>query len=307
MDSPLIRGHIPGNRLDANDMSLLAFTKMQGLGNDFVVIDARSRPIGLSEAERRLIADRRLGIGCDQLIVLERRKSAAADVFMRIYNPDGSEAGACGNATRCIAGRLMAEHSTDRIVVETISGLLETRAAKAGEVTVDMGEARTDWREIPLSEACDTLHLPLALGSLSDPVGVNVGNPHAVFFVPDVAAIDLEKLGPRLEHAPLFPERTNVEIVQVLSPERLRMRVWERGAGITMACGSGACATLVAAARRGLTGRRAAVILDGGTLTIEWLATNRVLMTGAWAESFRGEIDLGLRMRLVSAREAAHG
>jgi diaminopimelate epimerase len=280
----------------------LPFTKMHGLGNDFVVIDARSRSIVLSDDQKRRVADRRRGIGCDQLIVLEH--SARADVFMRIYNPDGTEAGACGNATRCVAGRLMAEKAVERIVVETISGLLETKAADRGDITVDMGEVKTDWRDIPVAEACDTLHLPLRSGPLLDPVGVNVGNPHAVFFVPDVAAIDLEKLGPALEHAPLFPERANIEIVQRLASGRLRMRVWERGAGITQACGSGACATLVAAARRGLTGRKAEVVLDGGTLTIEWLANNHVLMTGGWTTSFKGEIELGE----VAAREAVtHG
>ncbi len=280
----------------------LPFTKMHGLGNDFVVIDARSRPLGLSEEQKRRIADRRRGIGCDQLIVLE--PSARADVFMRIFNPDGSEAGACGNATRCVSGRLMAERGVERIVVETISGLLQTTASDNGAITVDMGEARTDWRDIPVAEECDTLHLPLRLGPLLDPVGVNVGNPHAVFFVDDVATIDLEKLGPELEHAPLFPERANIEIVQRLASGRLRMRVWERSAGITQACGSGACATLVAAARRGITGRKAEVVLDGGTLTIEWLANNHVLMTGGWTTSFQGEIELGE----VSVRAAVtHG
>jgi diaminopimelate epimerase len=279
----------------------LPFTKMHGLGNDFVVIDARERPLALTDDQKRRIADRRRGIGCDQLIVLER--SAGADVFMRIFNPDGSEAGACGNATRCIAGRLMAERGVERIVVETISGRLETRAADRGDITVDMGEVKTDWRDIPVAEECDTLHLPVRLGPLLDPVGVNVGNPHAVFFVSDVATIDLEKLGPELEHAPLFPERANIEIVQRLASGRLRMRVWERGAGITQACGSGACATLVAAARRGITGRKAEVVLDGGTLTIEWLPNNHVLMTGGWTASFQGEIELGD----VAVREAVHG
>lgn len=279
----------------------LPFTKMHGLGNDFVVIDVRSGPLRLSDEQKRRIADRRRGIGCDQLIVLEPSKRA--DVFMRIFNPDGSEAGACGNATRCVAGRLMAESGVERIVVETISGLLETRAADRGDITVDMGEVRTDWRDIPVAQACDTLHLPLSLGSLADPVGVNVGNPHAVFFVSDVSAIDLEKIGPQLEHAPLFPQRANIEFVQFLTPGRLRMRVWERGAGITQACGSGACASLVAAARRGITGRKAEVVLDGGTLTIEWLPNNHVLMTGGWTTSFQGEIELAD----LPALEAVHG
>jgi diaminopimelate epimerase len=282
-------------------MRVLPFTKMQGLGNDFVVLDARRRAIPLSLAERRRIADRRRGIGCDQLIVLEPARSAEADVFVRIYNPDGSEAGACGNATRCISGRLMGESGAERMVVETVSGLLPARRREGGRITVDMGVAKTGWREIPVNVECDTLHLPVALAPLADPVGVNMGNPHAVFFVDDIDAIALETIGPRLEHAPLFPERANIEIVQLLAPDRLRMRVWERGAGITMACGSGACAALVAAARRGLTGRRAEIVLDGGPLEIEWLENGHVLMTGAWAESFAGEIALDDARETVSA------
>lgn len=282
-------------------MRVLPFTKMQGLGNDFVVLDARRKAIPLSLADRRRIADRRRGIGCDQLIVLEPPRTAGADVFMRIYNPDGSEAGACGNATRCISGRLMGESGAERMTVETISGLLPARRREGSRITVDMGVARTGWREIPVDQECDTLHLPVALAPLADPVGVNMGNPHAVFFVDDVDAIALETIGPKLEHAPLFPERANIEIVQLLAPDRLRMRVWERGAGITMACGSGACAALVAAARRGLTGRRAEIVLDGGPLEIEWLENGHVLMTGAWAESFTGEIALEDARETVAA------
>ncbi len=280
-------------------MRVLPFTKMHGLGNDFVVLDARRKAIPLSLADRRRIADRRLGVGCDQLIVLE--PSTRADVFMRIYNTDGSEARACGNATRCIAARLMEERGTESLVIETVAGLLQTRDAGDGLVSVDMGEIRTGWQEIPLAEACDTLHLPLTLGPLSDPVAVNVGNPHCVFFVPDVAAIDFEKLGATLERAPLFPDRSNIEIVQVLAPDRLRMRIWERGVGITQASGSGSCASLVAAARRGLTGRRATVVLDGGSLIIEWLANNRIVQTGPWAESFTGEIALEDEARVMVA------
>jgi diaminopimelate epimerase len=287
-------------------MRVLPFTKMQGLGNDFVVLDARRRAIPLGLADRRRIADRHFGIGCDQLIVLEPPQSAGADVFMRIYNPDGSEAGACGNATRCVSGRLMAESGAERITVETISGLLPARRREAGRITVDMGPPRLAWREIPVNVDCDTLHLPLSLGPLSDPVGVNMGNPHAVFFVDDVDAIALEEIGPKLEHAALFPDRANIEIVQVLSPDRLRMRVWERGAGITLACGSGTCATVVAAARRGLTGRRAEVVLDGGVLEIEWLENGHVLMTGLWAESFTGEIALA-EEAAARATVSAHG
>ena len=280
-------------------MTALPFQKMHGLGNDFVVLDARTRAIPLTLGQRRRIADRRRGIGCDQLIVLEPPRDRLADVFMRIHNPDGGEAGACGNATRCVAAKVMAEKHSRHAIVETISGLLDTEAVDGGLVSVDMGEARLDWREIPLSEACDTLHLPLALGPVSDPVGVNVGNPHAVFFVPKAEQIDVAALGPVLERHKLFPERANIEFAQIIAPDRIRMRVWERGAGITQACGSGACATLVAAARRKLTGRSATVVLDGGELLIEWLADNHVRMTGGWTESFRGEIDL----RAIDAAE----
>ncbi len=281
-------------------MTALPFQKMHGLGNDFVVIDARDRAVPLSLSQRQWIADRRRGIGCDQLIVLEPPRDRLADVFMRIHNPDGGEAGACGNATRCIAAKVMAEKGVHHAIVQTISGLLDTEAVDGDRIAVDMGVVKLDWRDIPIGEACDTLHLPLSLGPLSDPVGINVGNPHAVFFVPNAEQIDLTSLGPVLERHKLFPERANIEVAQVIGPDRIRMRVWERGAGITQACGSGACATLVAAARRKLTGRSATVMLDGGELVIDWLADNHVRMTGAWAESFRGEIELGDLERQVA-------
>ncbi len=281
-------------------MTALPFQKMHGLGNDFVVIDARDRAVPLSLSQRQWIADRRRGIGCDQLIVLEPPRDRLADVFMRIHNPDGGEAGACGNATRCIAAKVMAEKGVHHAIVQTISGLLDTEAVDGGRIAVDMGVVKLDWRDSPVGEACDTLHLPLSLGPLSDPVGINIGNPHAVFFVSNAEAVDLNSLGPVLERHKLFPERANIEVAQIISPERIRMRVWERGAGITQACGSGACATLVAAARRKLTGRSATVVLDGGELVIDWLADNHVRMTGAWAESFRGEIQLGDLERAVA-------
>jgi diaminopimelate epimerase len=238
-------------------------------------------------------------VGCDQLIVIEPARNTLSDAWMTIYNPDGSQSGACGNATRCVAWHLMRQSGRDKVVIETKAGLLDAEARGPRMVAVDMGRARLDWREIPLAEAVDTLHLGISSGPLADPVGVSMGNPHAVFFVADVAAIDLAALGPGIEHHPLFPERTNVEIVQVLAPAadgtaRLRMRVWERGAGITQACGTGACATLVAAARRGLVGRKAEVVLDGGTLTIEWLPDDHVLMTGPVALAFQGTLDPSL-------------
>jgi diaminopimelate epimerase len=275
-------------------MEQQAFIKMHGLGNDFVVLDGRRAPISLSEAQVRRLADRRFGIGCDQLIVMEPPANDAATVFMRIYNPDGSEAEACGNATRCVASLVMAETGSDRIVIETLAGLLPARAAPADEITVDMGPANLGWQDIPLAEERDTLHLKIGLGPLQDPVGVNMGNPHAVFFVEDADAIDLATLGPKLERDPLLPERANISVVSLNGTDRLRQRVWERGAGITLACGSGACAAAVAAARRGITGRKVEIAMDGGVLRLEWREDGHVLMTGPVATSFRGKTDEAL-------------
>jgi diaminopimelate epimerase len=280
-------------------MANTPFLKMHGLGNDFVVLDARTASLDLTPERRRVIADRRLGVGCDQLIVLEPPTEREADVFMRIYNPDGDEAGACGNATRCVASVVMDERKTDQVTVQTIAGLLESQKTGIGSnglpvISVDMGPALLDWRDIPVGEACDTNHMPVGIGPLQDPVGTSMGNPHATFFVDDAAAIPLAELGPKLEHDRFFPERANIGVAQRLDEGRLRLRVWERGAGITLACGSGACAAVVAASRRGLVARKADVILEGGTLTIEWLRDDHVLMTGGIAVAFKGELDRSL-------------
>jgi len=264
------------------------FLKMHGAGNDFVVLDARERPWAIDSEAAKRIADRRTGIGCDQLIVVSPAHSAGADAFMSIFNPDGSEVDACGNATRCVAWMLMGESGAAGVTIETNAGLLHAQSAGQDRITVDMGPARLEWDQIPLAREIDTLHLPVSAGRLSDPVGVGMGNPHAVFFVLDAEGVPLSELGPKLEHDPFFPERCNIEAAQVLDDGSIRMRVWERGAGITLACGTGACATLVAAARRGLTGRKADVILDGGTLTIEWLENGHVMMTGPVALAFSG-------------------
>jgi len=215
-------------------------------------------------------------------------------VFMRIRNADGDEVEACGNGTRCIAAALMRETGKPRVVIETVAGLLTATEADAARVTVDMGPARLQWREIPLARECDTLHVPLTLGPLSDPVATNMGNPHATFFVPDAEAIDVAGLGRELEHHAMFPERANVGFVSLAGKDRLRFRVWERGVGITIACGTGACAAGVAAARRGLTGRRVTVVADGGLLEIEWRTDGHVLMTGPAAVSFTGTLDPSL-------------
>ena len=273
-------------------MTGLPFLKMHGLGNDFVVIDARRHKVDLDEAQTRAIADRRTGVGCDQLILIEPARNRLADAYMRIRNADGGEVEACGNGARCVADLLMREKGSRHAVIETTVGLLDAEAAGEGEVSIDMGPARLDWREIPLAKPMDTLHLDLALGTLSDPAAVNVGNPHAVFFVPDAETVDIAALGPVLERHPLFPQRANIEVASLVGPDRIRMRVWERGVGITRACGTGACATLVAAARRKLTGREAEILLDGGSLRVEWLADNHVRMTGPVAVSFSGELAL---------------
>jgi diaminopimelate epimerase len=271
-----------------------SFIKMHGLGNDFVVIDARAQPLTLSDAQASAVADRKTGVGCDQFIVIEPPKNGTADATMRIHNADGGEVEACGNASRCVAQLLMREKRTNRVAIDTAAGVIVAEDAGGGRVAVDLGLARLEWGEIPLARAMDTLHLDLALGPLSDPVAVNVGNPHAVFFVPDAEAIDLKTLGPQLERHALFPECCNIEAATVLSPTRIRMRVWERGVGITRACGTGACATLVAAVRRGLTAAKAEVVLDGGTLEIEWLPDKHVRMTGPVATSFTGVLDESL-------------
>jgi diaminopimelate epimerase len=275
-------------------MAGLAFVKMHGLGNDFVVVDARARPFAPKSAQVRALADRRTGVGCDQLIVIENPVSGLADAFMRIRNADGGEVAACGNATRCVAALLMRENGAKHAIIETAAGLLDAEAAGDGEISVDMGRVSFDWRDIPLAEAADTLHLGIAAGPLSDPVAVNVGNPHAVFFVEDAERAPIELFGPVVERHPLFPERTNVEAAQVLAPDRIRLRVWERGVGLTRACGTGACAAVVAAGRRGLTERRVSVVLDGGSLSIDWLRDDHVLMTGPVATSFTGVLDPSL-------------
>jgi len=276
----------------------LSFLKMHGLGNDFVVLDARAAAPDLPPERLRRIADRRRGVGCDQVIVIappDRNAGGAEDALMRIFNADGSEAQACGNAARCVAFLLMRESGRDGCLLRTRRGLLSAWREPGGgdgAITVDMGAALLDWRDIPLSRAVDTLELPLepdAAEGLPAPAAVGMGNPHCVFIVPDAEAAPLERLGPRMEHHPLFPERTNVEFISPLPGGGLRLRVWERGAGVTPACGSGACAALVAAVRRGVSPRRAEVVLDGGALLIHWReADGHVLMTGPVAEAFRG-------------------
>jgi len=268
------------------------FIKMHGLGNDFVIFDGREgAPLYIPEDKIRRLADRRTGVGFDQMVIIDPPQSAETDVFMRIFNSDGGEVGACGNATRCVADLIMREKGADHAVMETVAGRLAGTRAPDGMVCVDMGEVRLHWKQIPLSHEEDTLFVPISIQMLQNPVAVNVGNPHAVFFVQQLDDVPLEKLGPAIETHHYFPEKTNVEAVEVLSRDHIRMRVWERGVGITRACGTGACAAAVAAARRDLTGRQVRVDLEGGRLRIDWRESdNHVLMTGAVAEVFRGEL-----------------
>lgn len=270
---------------------------MHGLQNDFVVLDKRGEAASnfpkLDEKTIRHIAHRKYGVGCDQLIVIENPRDKAADIFMRIYNSDGSEVSACGNATRCVAGEIMREKEKTHIVIETMAGLLDCDDKGNGKVAVDMGAAKLDWREIPLKDAADTNSVDLKMFDLPPASCASMGNPHAVFFVDDLQKIDIAAIGPALERHAQFPERCNIEFAQILNPRQIRMRVWERGAGITSACGTGACATLVAAVRRNLIPeRKAEIILDGGSLDIEWLRDGHVIMTGAWERSFIGIVDI---------------
>jgi len=263
---------------------------MHGLGNDFAVFDARKQPLVVDAGRARAIGDRRRGIGCDQIIVIEN--SPRADAFMRIFNADGSEVENCGNAARCVARLLMNESERASVEINTKAGLLVCRDAGSDLVTVDMGAPELVWDRIPLAEAVDTNRFVLTVDDENyDCAAVSMGNPHCILFVDNADKTPVATLGPRIETHPMFPNRTNVEFVTVRDRSHLRMRVWERGAGITLACGSGTCAAAVAAHRRGLTGETVEIELDGGLLGIE-LKDGRVLMTGPSALSYRGEIEI---------------
>ncbi len=262
----------------------LPFRKMHGLGNDFVVVDARAQEIEIDAAIVRAVGDRRRGIGFDQFAKIDAGTNGA-DVHLTFWNPDGSESAACGNATRCIARALMEETGRSAIKLTTARGDLFAEDAGDGLTSVNMGLPQLDWHEIPLAEEMDTLELPIA----GKPTATGMGNPHCTFFVEDADALKLEEFGARYEHHPLFPERTNVQIVHVTGKDHLRMRVWERGTGVTLASGSSSCAVTVAAARRGLTGRNVLLDLDGGQLRVAW-RENGVWMTGPTAHVCDGVI-----------------
>jgi len=272
----------------------IPFRKMNGLGNDFVVLDARRNSISLAPEDARRISDRAKGPGCDQVIVLEPSKKA--DLFMRIFNADGSEVEACGNATRCIALLLAEESGRPDVTVETRACRLKAHVESAESVVIDMGVPRFAWEDIPLAEPfADTTRIELQMGPIDDPIlhspsVVNVGNPHAIFWVDDVEAYDLGRFGPLLENHPIFPDRANVSLAQVTSRNALTLRTWERGAGLTKACGTAACAAAIAAARNGLTDRQVTVTLPGGKLFIDWTADGHILMRGPAELEFEGTL-----------------
>lgn len=269
------------------------FRKMQGLGNDFVVIDTRAMPLALTRPQLALVADRRFGIGCDQLIVLEPAQNA--DIRMRIFNPDGGEVGACGNATRCIAALLQAETGRPEIRIETQAGTL-VGTARGEDIAVDMGLPQLGWQAIPLAGSGeDTARVALDVSGIDSRLpgwfsAVNMGNPHGIFFVGDVGAFPLDVIGPQLETHPIFPEKANISLVAPDGPNRFRVRVWERAAGITLACGTAACAVAVAAQRLGLAEGTISIGLPGGALRIERDARGHVIMIGPAATSFTGEM-----------------
>jgi diaminopimelate epimerase len=268
-------------RMETHADNGLPFMKMHGLGNDFVVIDARRGNVPVTPAFAEAVADRHMGVGFDQLAVILPAQTEGQDAHLIFYNADGSTSAACGNATRCIARHLMTETGKTDLTLTTDRGTLYAKDAGNGLTSVNMGPPQLLWTEIPLAEEMDTLELPIEGG----PTATGMGNPHCTFFVEDAEAIPLEQFGPRYERHPLYPQRTNVQVASLIGPDHLRMRVWERGVGVTLASGSSSCATAVAAARKGLTGRRVRIDLDGGTLEIDW-REDGVWMTGPTAHVF---------------------
>ncbi len=264
------------------------FTKMQGAGNDFVVLDERVRPFGLSPAQMAILADRRIGVGCDQLILLQPPRQPDSDAFVRFFNNDGTESGACGNGTRCAAALIAGESRRERIRLHGVAGPLPAEMLGGEQVRVDMGPARLGWRDVPLSREADTLHLGLD----GDPAACSMGNPHLTLFVQDLEQTDTARDVARLARQPLLAEGANIGFAQVLSERAIRLVVWERGTGLTLACGSGACAALVNAHRRGLTGRACDVDMPGGLLHVTWRDDGHVLLAGPAVTEFAGRIRL---------------
>jgi diaminopimelate epimerase len=276
----------------------LHFRKMNGLGNDFVVLDARKTPIAISEAQVRAIANRKTGIGCDQLIVMEN--SSIADVRMRIWNAEGGEVPSCGNASRCIADLMFDELGATSTTIDTKGGFLLAKKAGDHLVTIDQGMPKFDWKDIPLSEVfADTRHIELQVGPIDAPLlhspsVVNVGNPHCIFWVNDLDVVDLSRVGPMLEHHPLFPERANISLAKVVARDHVLLKVWERGTGLTLACGTAACATMAAGHRIKIIDAKCTITLPGGDLFMSVNEEGHIIMTGPAALDFEGTLPEGL-------------
>ena len=269
---------------------LLHFTKMHGLGNDFVIIDARLKPVKLDEQRVRALADRHTGVGCDQVITIEPARNGSADVFMRIHNSDGMEVAACGNGARCVASIIASESGQRTVWIETLAGNLEADIQDARTITIDMGVPELHWSRIPLAKEQDTLRLDVTSGLLRNPAAVNMGNPHAVAFVETpVEDVPLHEIGPQVEHLPMFPERVNFEVANVIDRGTVQARVWERGSGLTMACGTGACAVAAIGRVRGITDDEVGVSLPGGELVIRWPGTGQLMLEGPVEKVFEGE------------------
>jgi len=264
------------------------FIKMHGLGNDFVVLDSTKNQYNINKASIQLISNRRFGVGCDQ--VIEMRHSDKEDIYMKIYNADGTEAEACGNAARCIAGLLFASSPKKEVSIETVAGVLKAESEENGLIKVDMGKPKFFWKDIPLSMNISEINFEEL--TLKNGLAINIGNPHIVFFVKDLDAIDINRIGPLIENNSLFPEKVNVEICQLENRKKIKVLVWERGAGNTLACGSGACAALVAAYKNSLSEPQAEIVLDGGSLNITWNigSDEHVIMSGPIAVSFLGDL-----------------
>ncbi len=263
------------------------FIKMHGLGNDFVVIDSTKNQYTINKSSIQIISDRRFGVGCDQ--VIEMKPSAKEDIYMKIYNSDGTEAEACGNAARCVAGLLFASNQKKEVSIETVAGVLKAESEEDGLIKVDMGKPSFFWKDIPLSS--DISHISFEELSLINGLAVNMGNPHIVFFVKDINEVDINKVGPLVENSSYFPEKVNVEVCQIINKSKIKVTVWERGAGKTLACGTGACAALVAAYKNNLTDPTAEIVLNGGSLNITWNVNSdeHVIMSGPIAVSFLGD------------------
>ena len=272
-------------------MKDINFIKMHGLGNDFVILDFRLASINLQPQDISLIADRKRGVGCDQVVMMLPSQDDVADIFIKIFNSDGSETFACGNASRCVAFILMQELKKDHVTLETMAGLLDAELRSGANIALNIGKARFNWKDIPLSESLDTAHVSLPKVKFRDGFAVNLGNPHIVFFENNVEGLDLKKDGPKIENHKFFPERVNVSFAQVITKNKLRLRVWERGAGETMACGTGACAAVAASFKKNLTDSKVHVLLDGGSLDVEFLDDERLLMIGNVATVFDGVLD----------------